>query len=527
MTYSKTLILSRYHDDIANPIYKAYIKGIESQCPNLYFIDYFDQIGALGKRGFEHQVEALLRKEKIELVFIIFVSGDPILDPYFIQSIAQNRFMAMVFWDTEQFFEQIDRYYAQCADLVILPANYEYISKLQALNINAICPFSLFDSTKYKPDPHAQKSIDVSFVGEVTKGKRQEYLAYLEENGINIQTYGKGTQNGKVSFEKVVEIFNTSKINLSFTGAYANDVYSFCANINNRILQNKGKPIEIALCGGFVLTEYVPGIEKVFEPNSIDTFKSKEEFLEKIHYYLQHNEKREEMAQKAYAYACTHYDSVAAFQKIFQTIASITPKHEKPLILDPIFIKIHSTFHLFYAISFLMRKRFALAWDELKLVLHSKKIIFQDVKKFIAYEINALKQRKKVRAYCNALCEELGNAPVVIYGAGVHTTSLFQAIPNFKHLNIKAIADKNSSLWGKSTHGIPIIAPEEITPYAKHVIVSSFAFEKEIAQELKTMYPETLHIHTIYNQNFSIGLIPNDYQLMDPYQTFRNTLILR
>ena len=526
MTYTKALILSRYHDDIANPIYNAYIKGIESQCLNLYFIDYFDHIGALGKQGFEHHVNELLCKEKIDLVFIIFVSGDPILDPYFIQKIAQNRFMAMVFWDTEQFFEQIDRYYAQCADLVILPANYEYVFKLQALNINAICPFSLFDSTKYKPNPNAQKSIDVSFVGEVTKGKRQEYIAYLEANGINIHTYGKGTKNGKVSFEKVVEIFNTSKINLSFTGTYANDVYSFCANINNRILQNKGKPIEIALCGGFVLTEYVPGIEKVFEPHCIDTFQKKEELLEKVRYYLQQTDEREAMAHKAYQHAKTHYDSVSAVKTIFQTIESITPKSEKILLLDAIFIKIHTTFHLFYAITFFIQKRFTLAWDELKLVLNNKKIIVRDVKNFIAYTCNALKQRKQIQTYCNALCEKLGNEPVVIYGAGVHTTSLFQSIKNFKNLNIKAIADKNSSLWGKQSHNLVIISPNDITHYAQHVIISSFAFEKEIAQELRTIC-ESLHIHTIYNQKFSIGLIPNDYQLTDPYQTFRNTLILR
>lgn len=528
MSYEKVLILSRYHEEIANPIYKAYIKGIESQCPKLYFIDYFDQLGALGKREFENQVKELLEKEKINLVFFIFVSGDPILDPYFIQNIAKNRFIAMVFWDTEQFFEQIDRYYAQLADLVILPANYEYIYKLKALNINAICPFSLFDSSKYKPTPNAQKSIDVSFVGEVTKGKRQEYIAYLEENGVNIETYGKGTKNGKVSFEKVVEIFNTSKINLSFTGTYANDVYSFCPNINNRILQNKGKPIEIALCGGFVLTEYVPSIEKVFEQHSTDTFKTKEELLEKVHYYLSNEEQRETMAKKAYNHACQNYDSLAAFKTIFKTINAITPKKEKMLIVDSIFIKIHTTFHLFYAISFLLQKRFTLAWDELKLILHYKKLIFHDVKKFIAYEFNIFKQRKKIQAYCNALCEQLGNEPVVIYGAGIHTEALFQVIKNFKELNIKAISDKNQFLWGTKSHNVLVISPHEITQYAHHVIISSFAFEKEIEQELQMIYPENLQIHTIYNQKFSVGLIPKNYshQHMDPYQTFRNTLVL-
>ena len=523
MNYDKALILSRYHDDLANPIYNAYVKGIQSQCRIIRFIDYFDQIGALGKRGFEQQVEELLVKENIDLIFFIFVSGDPVIDPFFIQKIAAKRFIAMVFWDTEQFYEQIDRYYAQLADLVILPANYEYVYKLKSLNINAICPFSLFDSTKYKPTEGKTLDIDVSFVGEVTKGKRKEYISYLEQNGINIQAYGSGTKNGKVSFERVVEIFNTSKINLSFTGTYANDVYSFCSNINNRIRQNKGKPIEIALCGGFVLTEYVPGIEKVFDSGDIDTFLTKEELLEKIKYYLSHDEKRTQMADNAYRHALKNYDSIAAFKKIFETINSITPKAQKTLILDDIFVKVHTTFHIFYFITFLFQKRFSLALEELKLVMKNKMFIYKDVKNFLIYEIDKLVQLVKIKKKCNLLFEKLNNRPVVIYGAGVHTIALFDKIKNIKSLNIEAIADKNEKLWGKRLNGILIISPDEIDTYAKDVIISSFAFEKEIQNELSNTFKNSIHIHTIYDKKFTIGLVSRT----DPYQAFRNTLKLK
>jgi len=88
--YKKALIISRYHDDLANPIYNAYIRGIEAECEMIHFIDYFDQIAALGKKGFEKQIIDTLEKEEINLIFTIFVSGDPILDPYFLQKIAKN-----------------------------------------------------------------------------------------------------------------------------------------------------------------------------------------------------------------------------------------------------------------------------------------------------------------------------------------------------------------------------------------------------------------------------------------------------
>ena len=526
MKYDKALIISRYHDDFSNPIYNAYVRGIQSQCSIIHFIDYFDQIGALGKQGFEEQIENLLVKEEINLIFFIFVSGDPILDPLFIQKVAAKRFIAMVFWDSEQFFEQIDRYYAQLADLVILPANYEYFYKLKGLGINAICSFSLFDKDKYKSLNNPSMKIDVSFVGEVTKGKRKEYISYLEENGINIEAYGNGTKNGKVSFERVVEIFNTSKINLSFTGTYANSVYSFCSNINDRILQNKGKPIEIAMCGGFVLTEYVPGIEKVFPQKDIDTFQTKEELLEKIRFYLSHESLRSKMAASAHLYASHHYDSIEAFGEIFKQISCITPKENKNLILDPIFLKVHNTFHFYYFITFLFQERFALALEEMRYIIKNRYLILKDAKRFLFWEMPKIVQKIKLKRYCNALFNSIGKEDVVIYGAGIHTLTLMEAVSTTKNLNLKAIADKDPTKWGKKMFRVPVVSPDKITTHAKCVIISSFAFEKEIKKELLQMYADDITIYTLYD-NFNVSFTSAHYQRTDPYQKFRNLLVYR
>ena len=523
MKYKKVLVLSRYHDDMANPIYNAYLRGIASQIEYISFIDYFDHLAMVGKKEFESQVLELLEKEKIDLIFTIFVSGDPILDPYFLQKIAKKRFMAMVFWDTEQFYEQIDRYYAQLADLVILPANYEYVHKLNLIGVNAICPFSLFDSTKYKPiDSQTLDSIDVSFVGEVTKGKRQEYLEYLQDNGIKVESYGVGTKNGKVSFSKVVEIFNRSKINLSFTGTYDNSVYTYCSNINNRIKQNKGKPIEIALCGGFVLTEYVPGIERVFPKESIDTFLSKEELLEKVKHYLQDDVKRESMRQKSFKHALKNYDSIEAFKQIFSTIESIEPKEEKRVILDTIFLKVHTTFHIFSIMSHFMSKEFQLMREEIAYVLKRPHFIAKDIKAFFLYSVRFLLRRRKFIDSLKNSFALLKEERVVIYGAGVHTTNLFHTAPFIKELNIQAIADQDSSLWGKKRNGFLVIAPEEIDNYAQNIIISSAKFEQEIKESLESQ-DKDYNIITLYD-NFTEDLVrkPND-----PYQIYRNTLKLR
>jgi len=521
--YDKALIISRYHSDLGNPIYNAYTRGIKSQCEEVYFIDYFDDINEFSQKGFEQKVLTLLEEKDIKLVFFIFVSGDAILSPYFIQNVAKDRFIAMVFWDIEQFFEPIDRYYAQLADLVILTANYEYSYILKTMGIDSICPFSLFDSTKYKPTLNNQQTIDVSFVGEVTKGKRKEYIKYLEDNGINIQTYGVGTKNGKVSFEKVVDIFNSSKINLSFTGTYDNSVYSFCSNINNRIKQNKGKPIEIALCGGFVLSEYVNGLDKVFPNNSIDVFETKEELLQKVKYYLNHNDLREEMKDKSYKYAIENYDSIVAFKKIFEKINSMEYKKEKKLILDDIFIKVHNTFRIFYAILFLINSKYSFFIDELKFILKYKKFILKDVKEFIWFLLKNKFKKIKFKFAINKIFSSLKNQDVVIYGAGVHTIKLFEMFPILKNLNVKAIVDSNPNLWGTYINGIIIISPNDILEYADKVIISSAKFEKEIKSNLIKLYQKRLNIFTLYHK-FNYDFVSGE---KDAYQVYRNTLKLR
>ena len=160
----------------------------------------------------------------------------------------------------------------------------DYLSKFryELLNINALCTFSLFDKQYYKKLDAKEKSIDVSFVGDMAKGNRREYIDYLSANSIPIKCYGHNTENGPVDFEKMIDVFNRSKININFTGAVDNSSLILGSGINNRIKQSKGRPVEIALCGGFVLTEYAPGIENMFEiGKEMGVFHSAEELAEK------------------------------------------------------------------------------------------------------------------------------------------------------------------------------------------------------------------------------------------------------
>ena len=84
-------------------------------------------------------------------------------------------------------------------------------------------------------------------------------------------------------------------------------------------------------------------------------------------------------------------------------------------------------------------------------------------------------------------CAVYGPAPVVVYGAGAHTTQYWSAI---SQLNVVAIADKNPALWGSRVKGLAVIRPADIPQYAGHVLISSRAFESNITRELAANLPQ-------------------------------------
>lgn len=91
-----------------------------------------------------------------------------------------------------------------------------------------------------------------------------------------------------VQFEDSLKIYYSTKINLNIT------LRSIESGIPLRIF-------DIMSVGGFVLSNWQPEIPELFEEDrEIVTFKTPEEMLEKVDYYLRHEEERLEIALNGY-----------------------------------------------------------------------------------------------------------------------------------------------------------------------------------------------------------------------------------
>lgn len=375
--FSNILCFSSYNANI-NRVFEDYCNGIKANCDNYHYIDYAKFYLEKGKSEFEKHIENYVSEHKIDLIFFIWWSCDLTFDIHFLDRLSKTGKkpkLVMNFFDTEYYFEAVDRYYAQVADLVILPdslARYAY----EHLNINAHTSFALFDGDYYKNTHVTNKDIDVSFIGNLKNADRAEYAAYLKAAGIKAQTYGVGSDNGFASFEEMVSIFNRSKINLNFTTLATSENYIVpLPSINQRIRQSKGRPLEIAICGGFILSQYAAGIEEMFEiGEEFDVFHNKEEMLEKIKFYLANEEKRILMAEKSHARALKQYEVKAGFKIIFEKLENLPEKQKFPLYIDDIFMRSYVSSRLMYITRHLMVGRFSLALEEMGVIFKYRKI---------------------------------------------------------------------------------------------------------------------------------------------------------
>lgn len=364
----KALAFSHFNFGI-NRVFEDYCQGIRANVEEYHYLDYIEEYRRLGKRRFEQMVERFIADKNITHVFLIWWSCDLTIDADFIARLAAKVRVVMNFFDTEYFFEGVDRYYAQFADLVVLPdqlSRYRY----EHLCIPAHTSFALFDGQAYRAEEKIERDIDVSFIGNLKQADRGEYVQYLREYGIRVQTYGVGSDNGFVSFDEMIRIFNRSRINLNFTGTASFDNYAIdLPRINQRIKQSKGRPIEIALCGGFILSQYATGIERMFSLEEFDTFRSKEELLVKVVYYLEHEAQRSEMAHRSHLRALANYDAVAGFRLVLDKLDSLPRPDLSQIYLDRSFRRNYAAFRFFYISLFMLQGRLTRVAEELSVIV--------------------------------------------------------------------------------------------------------------------------------------------------------------
>jgi len=214
-------------------------------------------------------------------------------------------------------FDSFSKFYIPYMDYIFTEASERY----QKYGVKVYNLVNCLSKDYYIIGNDRKFAYDVSFVGG-NIADRADYISKIGRNEIDVRVFGKGWPDGYVDSTRMMKIFNESKINLNFTKTYDNS----CD------YQLKGRIFDISLCGGFVLTEYVPGIEEYFDVDQeIVCFRNKDELIDKIEYYLQHDAEREKIRNKGHKRAARCYTFEQVFGKVFREIEQW--KHD-PIIVS-------------------------------------------------------------------------------------------------------------------------------------------------------------------------------------------------
>jgi spore maturation protein CgeB len=176
------------------------------------------------------------------------------------------------------------------------------VSELKELG----CPVVEFSANAYDPHTHKPYKLsetekerwgaNVGFIGTFEKDRFQQMLSLADE-GVEVRVIGS-------FWERVVSYH--PKLKISCGGVIGADyAKAICATKINLGFLRKGnrdkqtqRSIEIPACGGFMLAERTDEHLELFEEGKeVEFFGSKEELLDKVKYYLSHDDKRKMIAR--------------------------------------------------------------------------------------------------------------------------------------------------------------------------------------------------------------------------------------
>jgi spore maturation protein CgeB len=165
--------------------------------------------------------------------------------------------------------------------------------------------------------PHSMKEVIRSFLytTKITKGKYLEKqiptsLWYLFNFKKLNTLFGP-----PLTYEELIKMYSQSVISLNFSGGLDSMMYDF-KHANKSM---KLRDMEATMSGAFYLTEYSEEITKLFEVGKeIECFKSKEELLEKITYYLKNPIEAELIRAAGRKRALENYTWKRNFEHLFE-----------------------------------------------------------------------------------------------------------------------------------------------------------------------------------------------------------------
>ena len=343
----------------------------------------------LSQSTIERDIQSIIIKEGINLLFYP-IDYRMIVSIDFLKNISASVRVVAYIGDDEHYANLFYNTYLQAFDLILSP-NYFPAVKYKSMGLNSHFFPSSFDNREYQTINSTQKKYQVSFVGNThEKIGRKKFISDLAKSGIEVKVFGSGNNTQVLTRGEMLEVFSQTKINLNFTGVSSESIYDTDFKSSCLHKQIKGRCQEIALTGSFFLSEHAFGIERLFEPESeFALFTTSEELVEQVKYYLENDDEREAMAQKANARARKYYTSKFQWTSVKGMLEALNITDRKPLnvLYDRSYLSYQSKQVLIHSMTLVLNRSFREAIKEfssLKISVFKNRLLLKMLKRELA-----------------------------------------------------------------------------------------------------------------------------------------------
>ncbi|EKD67672.1 MAG: hypothetical protein ACD_48C00274G0002 [uncultured bacterium] len=289
----------------------------------------------------------VVRSEKPDLCFFFLFENE--FDLETIKEITQHSGSKTFAWfsDDQWRFNNYSRYYAPCFDWISTTdkravEKYKKIGVTNVIKTQWACNHFLYHPKDLR---HIGEPVlnTVTFIGQ-PHGNRKKVIRALQKKQFPVVCYGNGWPQGRISQEKMINMFERSKINLNLTKVstvrrFPNVVYLLLCKENGVIKlrswkkiwedfaivfqktreQIKGRNFEVPGCGGFLLTGYAEDLEDYYvDSKEIVMFRGGRDLAKKIAYYSVHSEERKCIAKAGYERTIKDHTYEKRFLELFR-----------------------------------------------------------------------------------------------------------------------------------------------------------------------------------------------------------------
>jgi spore maturation protein CgeB len=297
--------------------------SLEGMGHTLTVFDFMEHAARDGLTGMREALISLAAEVKPDLAFFALFTDQ--LDVVTIEAVGREGQCPTVNWfaDDHWRFDDFTRHLAPAFDLAVTTdpdslARYRMLPDTRVHLSQWACNRYAYGRVTSEMEHEA------TFVGQ-PHGDRRKTVAVMGSAGIPVECWGFRWPAGPIDHADMVRVFASSRVNLNLSNS--SPVPGVKAKLRRllhfrppppRPPQIKGRNFEVPGCGGFLLTERVPHLERYFELDiEVAVFDGLEDLVERTRYWLEHEEERKVIAEAGYRRVLAEHTYDHRFAAIF------------------------------------------------------------------------------------------------------------------------------------------------------------------------------------------------------------------